>query len=110
MKDVKCPYCGLEQDINHDDGYGYEENTLHRQECSCGKTFAFTTQIEFYHEAYKAECLNGGEHQYKPTTTFPVEFTEMYCGECGKTRKPTEEEFSKITASKPRPLKKIISE
>ena len=24
--DVECPYCGAEQEINHDDGYGYDEN------------------------------------------------------------------------------------
>ena len=30
-KDVDCPYCGHPQDINHDDGYGYEEVVLHQQ-------------------------------------------------------------------------------
>lgn len=25
MSDVKCPYCGNEQEINHDDGYGCED-------------------------------------------------------------------------------------
>ena len=30
------------QDINHDDGYGYEEDVTHEQECSnCEKTFVF---------------------------------------------------------------------
>ena len=26
METVKCPYCGEEQYIDHEDGYGYEEN------------------------------------------------------------------------------------
>ena len=26
MYDVECPYCGAEIEINHDDGYGYEED------------------------------------------------------------------------------------
>lgn len=29
--DVECPYCGAEQEINHDDGQGYDEGVLHRQ-------------------------------------------------------------------------------
>ena len=33
MKDVDCPYCKAEQDINHDDGYGYEEDGMYEQEC-----------------------------------------------------------------------------
>ena len=39
-KDIDCPYCGHPQDIDHDDGNGYEEGVLHQQECGlCGKTF-----------------------------------------------------------------------
>jgi hypothetical protein len=33
MSDVKCPYCGTEQEINHDDGYGYDEGKYYEQEC-----------------------------------------------------------------------------
>ena len=32
-KDVECPYCGAELEINHDDGYGYEEDGIYEQEC-----------------------------------------------------------------------------
>jgi len=61
--DVECPYCGKPQEINHDDGYGYEEDEPHNQECGdCGKVFAFTTSISFYYDAYQADCLNDGEH------------------------------------------------
>ena len=43
MKDVECPYCGTGQEINHDDGYGYEEDDPHEQSCPhCDKTFVFT--------------------------------------------------------------------
>jgi len=34
IETVNCPYCGAEQEICHDDGYGYEEDVLHQQECS----------------------------------------------------------------------------
>ena len=72
MKDVKCPYCGHEQDIVHDDGYGYEEDRVFEQECgSCEKVFAYDTSISFYHTAWKADCLNGGEHDWAPARCFP---------------------------------------
>ena len=60
---VECPYCGEDQEICHDDGYGYDEEGKYEQECSdCEKTFSFDTWIQFHHEAYKAPCLNGGLH------------------------------------------------
>jgi len=63
--DVECPYCGKGQEINHDDGYGYDEDGRHEQECAdCEKTFAFTTSISFYYDSYKADCLNGGLHEW----------------------------------------------
>lgn len=63
-KDIKCPYCGKEQNIDHDDGYGYEEGVTHQQQCRrCGKNFVYTTHISFDYEASKADCLNDGEHE-----------------------------------------------
>ena len=71
-KDVECPYCGQWQEICHDDGYGYEENTFHQQEClHCDKIFVFTTSISFYYDATKADCLNGGEHRYYHLSRYP---------------------------------------
>lgn len=97
MSDVECPYCGAGQEINHDDGYGYEEDKVFEQECTnCEKTFAFTTSISFYHEATKADCLNGGEHKYKPTITVPRKYTMMICTDCDHERKPTDAEMQDI--------------
>lgn len=94
MSDIDCPYCDRLQEIDHDDGYGYEEDKLHEQECGdCGKTFTFTTGILFVYEGYKADCLNGGEHQYKNTNTYPKIFTRMKCKDCEKERQPTEQEW-----------------
>ena len=54
MSDVECPYCKSAQEINHDDGYGYEEDETHEQQCGdCGEYFAFTTSILFLYEASK---------------------------------------------------------
>ena len=84
MHDVNCPYCNASQEINHDDGYGYEEGEIYEQECSaCEKYFAYTTEISFSYEVSKADCLNDGEHQYEKTVTYPVEFTRLRCKACG---------------------------
>jgi hypothetical protein len=97
MKDVKCPYCGAMVEINHDDGYGYSEDNIHNQECKeCGKTFAYTTHVSYSYDAHKADCLNGAEHNYKPTKIFPKIFTEMECESCGDRREATLEEWRNI--------------
>ena len=86
-KDTNCPYCGADVEINHDDGYGYSEDDLHQQECGdCGKTFTYTTVIHFSYSPRKADCLNGGEHDYHKTATYPPEFARLRCKTCGDER------------------------
>jgi len=102
MSDVNCPYCDAEQEINHDDGRGYAEDETHQQQCSeCDKHFTFTTSISYYYEAQKADCLNGAEHDWKPTHTFPKEYTKMRCVMCDEERKPSESEMIAITNPQP---------
>lgn len=97
MKDIECPYCGEDQEINHDDGYGYEEGRTYQQVCrDCDKTFTYTTSISFYYDAEKADCLNGGGHDFKPTTTVPKFFTRMNCSMCDEERELTVEERGKF--------------
>lgn len=101
MEDVECPYCEEWQEINHDDGYGYEEDKTYHQTCSdCGKTFVFTTSVSFYYNAEKAECFNDGKHDFKPTHTIPKFFTKMRCSMCDEERQPTEEEREKFNLPK----------
>lgn len=88
MKDVECPYCGTGQEINHDDGYGYEEDDPHEQSCPhCDKTFVFYTTILFHYSAHKADCLNGSPHRYEKTKTYPPEFAVMRCIDCRHEKK-----------------------
>ena len=83
-KDTECPYCGADVVINHDDGYGYNEDDLHQQECGeCGKTFTYTTVIHFSYRSRPADCLNDGVHRYEKTKTYPPQFAQMRCTECG---------------------------
>lgn len=86
-EDAACPYCGKYIEINHDDGYGFEEDELHQQECDyCEKTFTYTTYISFSHTTFKADCLNGGEHVWEKTKTFPPEFARLRCIMCGEEK------------------------
>jgi len=95
--DIECPYCEKELDINHDDGFGYEEGVKHQQTCGCcGKSFVFETSISFYYEPDKADCLNDDNHDYKMTTTVPMEFSQMECTMCGDRREMSNEERAKF--------------
>lgn len=83
MTDVQCPYCGEEQEIDHDGGYGYDEGIFYDQECfGCQKVFAFETIVHYSYKARKADCLNGGDHQW--------EFDYGFCVACGELLGPTE--------------------
>ena len=95
-KDIECPYCGADQEINHDDGYGYAEDTHHTQQCGkCHKEFVYFTTIILSYEGHKADCLNGDEHKWAPTHTIPKCCTDMECDQCGERRPPTDEEKNK---------------
>ena len=86
MATVECPYCGAEQEVCYDDGYGAGEDELYEYECTCGKTFIFTTSIIFMHTSRRADCLNGGEHEFKLTRTYPKEFARLRCTVCGEEK------------------------
>lgn len=98
-KDVECPYCDNWQEINHDDGCGYAEDTAHTQKCgNCYKEFVFFTSISFYYESQKADCLNGSDHEYFASCTFPRRYTKMVCKNCDDKREPNEKEFEIINS------------
>lgn len=68
MNDVKCPYCGTEQEINHECGYGYTEEDMHEQSCvSCNKDFNFTTSITYCYNVY---CANERDHIFNGNMDF----------------------------------------
>ena len=93
MSDLECPYCGVEHDIDHDDGFGYEEDERHEMECRhCEKTFVFTTYKNFTYTPSKADCLNGSDHDLKLSYTYPKWCTKMICKDCDYSRKLTDKE------------------
>lgn len=93
MTDFACPYCGVEQEVCHDDGYGYAEDVKWQHQCTeCEKFFVFTTFISLSYEPAKAECLNDAPHEWQPTQTWPKHRTRMACSQCGEEREPTADE------------------
>ena len=95
MYEVECPYCEQYVELDHDDGYGYEEDEPHQQDCpKCEKTFTYTTFISFNHFAYKADCLNGGDHNYEMTHAYPPECRVLRCTMC-EDEKPFPKEVLK---------------
>ena len=97
MKDVDCPYCGKGHTVVTDDGFGCEEDVVYHDQCyHCDKHFALTVSWLACYEAEKAKCLNGGDHEWVPTHTYPVEYTKMRCTMCDERRSPTDEEMKKV--------------
>ena len=86
MSDVNCPYCNDEQEIDHDDGYGYDEDRTHEQRCSkCGKDFEFTTSMSY---TYTVGCQSK-DHEMEP---FGEKWPDMYqCKNCDFYERRSEE-------------------
>lgn len=94
MKDIKCPYCGHEQDIDHDDGQGYAESELHEQECEkCEKSFGFYTTISFSYDPVKVPCFNDSDCEWVENRTHKWVTDEKHttifycCAHCGKEKR-----------------------
>ena len=92
--DMQCPYCNADQEVCHDDGFGYKEDERHEHRCSkCRKSFVFTTTMSFYYEAEQADCLNGSDHRLELSKTYPPRYAKMCCQTCDYQRLPTDAEF-----------------
>lgn len=94
MYECRCPYCGESMDDPDD---SYEEGVIYDHECPhCEKNFVFEVSYIRTYSERKADCLNGGKHDFKPTSTYPREYTRMRCGHCGGERKCTEDEMAQV--------------
>jgi DNA-directed RNA polymerase subunit RPC12/RpoP len=93
MNDVNCPYCGHEIIVCNDDGFGTDENETYQMECpNCEKNFVLNCFIHISYDAYVADCLNDGEHDWKLTHTSPRELSRMRCTMCAEERRLTPDE------------------
>jgi hypothetical protein len=81
---LTCPYCGYKDEDSWElpeevsgDGYGHI--------CDhCGKQFQFTSDTSRTFNSSKADCLNGGEHEWKPILGYADHPNAKYCQQCGK--------------------------
>lgn len=97
MRDLECPYCGHEQDVCHDDGFGYAEDRRHEVRCEgCGKKYVFTTAVSFAYYPSEAECLNDGNHAWKAPNTVPRRYSRWQCQHCDATKPMTPEELARL--------------
>lgn len=79
---LECPYCEHECEPLEN----REPDTNHEKECrNCGRTFVYEIEYEPYFSSWKAPCLNGKAHNYKPIKGFPEEFfkNKKRCSFCG---------------------------
>ena len=73
--DIKCPYCGKGLEINHDDGYGYDEDKVFEQECPyCDKIIGYSTMISYTYDVFELPCKNGEDHNLVDIHGYPKEF------------------------------------
>lgn len=75
----------------------YEEDQTYEHECPhCGKTFVFSVGYIRVYSEKKADCRNGGEHEYEPPMTWPPQYLLMRCKNCDDIRPCTAEEGEQI--------------
>lgn len=63
MSDLECPYCGA--DNEHDSEQSSPGKAHHTQCSACEKDFIFHVDWEPCFYSRQADCLNGGEHDWK---------------------------------------------
>ena len=84
METVECPYCGHEYEVCQDDGHATGDGKTYREQCpECEKFFALIPSISYSYEGYKADCMNGGEHDWREREQSSG-FKTRLCWSCDK--------------------------
>ena len=86
MDEIECPYCGHEFELCTDDGAHCEQDAYEKDECpDCGKYFMVATSWLPVRDSHKADCLNGGEHDFREKSHGdPVWLHTKKCRTCSK--------------------------
>jgi len=81
MTDDKCPYCNADVEICHDGGVCMDDGQRYEQQCDwCKKSFIYRPEVVVSHKIWRADCLNGGKHDYKKRS---IQFDIYVCEVCG---------------------------
>lgn len=83
MSDFTCPYC--EEEIKGPDD-AQEEGDDYEHECpKCEKSFVFSVSYSVSYRTFKADCLNGADHNFKrKTSRFNENIIRYKCEVCGE--------------------------
>jgi hypothetical protein len=97
---VECPYCEYEFEVCQDDGFGTDESETYEEECpKCEKTFALTVSIHFSYSGAKADCMNGGAHNFMENRhRNPWNVGKEFCMSCGKEITTDQDAYVKAMA------------
>ena len=99
MSDVECPHCFHEIEICTDDGFGTDESETYEQKCPhCESTFALRVCISLTYSASKADCMNGGEHNFRVNKKNPWNIGKELCMDCGKEITTDQAAYTKAMA------------
>jgi hypothetical protein len=83
---MECPYCEYSFEHEHDDGSVGDRFEI---ECPiCEKIFQYSIVTICCFDTNKANCLNGGEHDWEPVRGIPSELLVGIdrCKICGRKR------------------------
>lgn len=88
MSYFECPYC--EEELEEPDLDGCKPMEIYEDECPhCERKFGFTIEYSVEYSTHKAECLNGGTHDWNDILSYNKHMEEYYsvyreCKGCGK--------------------------
>ena len=86
MSDIKCPYCGKEQEACPDDNVPDE---LYETECEqCEKIFGYFVDYIKTFDERALPCANGEPHKWEKISGYPEEFykNKERCAYCSQER------------------------
>jgi hypothetical protein len=96
MSDMQCPYC--DEDVEERDDC-HEPEILFEKECPhCEKTFVYSIEYSRVYYPHKADCLNGGPHDWAERRTYPeyVNCGVYKCRDCDKEETRWPERLEKL--------------
>ena len=84
MGDLICPYCDKQCEADEE---ARRQDEVYEHECEhCEKNFVYTLWYDICYSEDKADCLNGGEHNYEEICGYPPEVfkNKRRCSMCDK--------------------------